>query len=125
MIPSRPYLIRAIHEWVIDNQMTPHMLVDVSQESVQVPQEYVDDGKIILNVSPSAVEQLVMNNEHISFQARFRGVPMEIFVPVSAVLAVYAKENGRGMAFGEEEGEPLPPDSKPPKPGRPSLKVIK
>jgi len=125
MTPSRPYLIRAVHEWVIDNQMTPHMLVDVSQESVQVPQEYVDDGKIILNISPSAVEQLVMDNEHISFQARFRGVPMEIFVPVSAVLAVYAKENGRGMAFGEEESGPLPPDSKPPKPGRPNLKVIK
>lgn len=125
MTPSRSYLIRAIHEWVIDNRMTPHMLVDVSYESVQVPQEYVDDGKIILNVSPSAVEQLVMNNEHISFRARFRGVPMEIFVPMSAVLAVYAKENGRGMAFGEEESKSLPPDSKPPKPGRPSLKVIK
>jgi len=125
MKSSRPYLIRAIHEWVVDNGMTPHMLVDVGQENVQVPQEYVEDGKIILNISPTAVEQLVMNNEQISFSARFRGVPMNIFVPMSAVLAVYAKENGRGMAFVEEEGGPIPPDSPPLKPGRPTLKVIK
>jgi len=101
------------------------LCLDARQENVQVPQEYVDNGKIILNISPVAVERLVINNEHISFRARFRGVPMEVFVPVSAVLAIYAKENGRGMAFAGDDGEPLPPDSTPPKPGRPNLKIIK
>ena len=124
MTSNRPYLIRAMHEWLIDNQCTPHLLVDANAQGVEVPQQHVKDGKIVLNIGPNAVEGLHISNEQVSFQARFGGVAQLVSVPVGAVLAIYARENGRGMMFGEDESGPEPDDSGP-KPTRPSLKVVK
>lgn len=126
MTSSRPYLIRALHEWVLDNDMTPYLLVDATREGVDVPRQSVQDGKIVLNISPSAVQGLVLGNEWVEFSARFGGVATPVSVPTPAVLAIYARENGRGMVFTEEEGDggpPPGPDDEPPK--RPSLKVVK
>jgi len=129
MTPSRPYLIRAIYEWILDNGLTPYLLVDAGARGVVVPSGYVEDGKIVLNIAPRAVEGLSLGNEEVSFRARFGGTPMDILVPVEAVMAVYAQENGRGMMFTEEENEPEPPSPETPdtggKGGRPNLKVVK
>ncbi len=125
MTPNRPYLIRAIHEWLLDNQCTPHLLVDANAEGVNVPQNYVKDGKIVLNIGPGAVEGLRIGNDEVSFLARFSGKSQLVAIPMNAVLAIYAKENGRGMMFGEDEDEPDPDDSSPKPPTRPSLKVVK
>ena len=126
MTPNRPYLLRAIHEWLLDNQCTPHLMVDANAEGVDVPQKFVQDGKIVLNVGPNAVEGLRIGNDEVSFLARFSGVSQLVAIPMGAVLAIYAKENGRGMMFGEDEDEPDPDDSNKPKPPkRPSLKVVK
>jgi len=103
MTSSRPYLLRALNEWILDNGLTPHIVVDASQDQVVVPTEYVESGKIVLNISPSAVNGFSVSNEFLAFSARFSGKSMEIFVPVSAVLALYAKENGQGMVFNEEK----------------------
>jgi len=128
MSSSRPYLIRAIFDWIVDNGLTPYLLVDAQIDGVAVPNEFVEEGKIVLNVSPSAVEHLEMGNDRIHFQARFSGSPRQIDFPATATLAIYARENGQGMMFGESEsapevsGERLTP-SKPS--GRPHLKVVK
>lgn len=108
----RPYLIRAIHEWVLDNGLTPHILVAADAEAVEVPTEFVtEDGKITINVSPSAVHGLEFGNQLISFSARFSGRPFAVSVPPGAVLALYARENGEGMLFGEvEDPDPTPPE---------------
>lgn len=95
---TRPYLIRALYEWCIDNGFSPYMAVQVDA-SVQVPQEHVRNGEIVLNVSPDATSGLLLGNDHIAFKARFGGVSREIFVPVTHVVALYARENGQGMAF--------------------------
>lgn len=124
MTSNRPYLIRAMHEWLIDNQCTPHLLVDAEAQGVEVPRQHVKDGKIVLNVGPQAVEGLRVSNEEVSFLARFSGVAQLVSIPVTAVLAIYARENGRGMMFSEDESGPEPDDSGP-KPARPSLKVVK
>jgi len=124
MTSNRPYLIRAIHEWLIDNECTPHLLVDAEAQGVEVPRQHVKDGKIVLNLGPNAVEGLRIGNEEVSFQARFGGVSQLVSIPVRAVLAIYARENGRGMMFSEDESGPEPDDSGP-KPSRPSLKVVK
>ena len=124
MTPNRPYLIRAMHEWLLDNQCTPHLLVDAEAPGVEVPRQHVKDGKIVLNIGPQAVEELIISNAEVTFVARFGGVPQQVCLPVSAVLAIYARENGRGMMFSEEEQPPEPDDSGPP-PTRPSLKVVK
>lgn len=126
MTPSRPYLIRAIHEWILDNDLTPYLLVNAEDAGVRVPQQFVEGGKIVLNISPRAVQALDLGNEKVVFRARFGGSPMEVLAPVHAVLAIYAKENGRGMVFTEEDGEPPPEEPSPDKPSRrPSLKVVK
>ena len=126
MTSNRPYLIRAINEWLIDNQLTPHLLVNAGAEGVEVPQNFIQDGKIVLNIGPHAVEGLRITNEEVTFLARFSGVSQLISFPVSAVLAVYARENGRGMMFNEDEDEGPEPDDSGPKPdARPSLKVVK
>lgn len=126
---NRPYLIRALYEWLLDNGLTPHLLVEADAAGVTVPERYVEEGRIVLNVSPSAVQQLQLGNDLISFRARFGGTPMEVRVPPAAVLGIYARENGRGMLFpqeGEPETEESPPDPETSPPaGRPSLKVIK
>jgi stringent starvation protein B len=131
MTPNRPYLIRALYEWILDNQMTPHLLVDATKPDAVLPAQFIQDGKIVLNISPSAVRGLVLGNERISFNARFGGVAMDVAVPAEAVMGIYARENGRGMLFPDEEpladrqrgpdDEPEPP---PPR-ERPTLKVIK
>ena len=124
MISNRPYLIRAINEWLLDSQCTPHLLVDTEAPGVDVPQERSQEGKIVLNIGPQAVEGLRISNEEVTFLARFSGVSRLISLPVSAVLAIYAKENGRGMMFNEAD-EPEPDDSGPRPTSRPSLKVVK
>jgi stringent starvation protein B len=121
MISNRPYLIRAINEWLLDSQCTPHLLVNAEASGVDVPREHIQEGKIVLNIGPQAVEGLRISNEEVTFLARFSGVSRLISLPVSAVLAIYAKENGRGMMFNEAD-EPEPDDSGP---KRPSLKVVK
>jgi len=130
MTSSRPYLLRALNEWILDNDLTPHVVVDATQENVIVPTEYVEAGKIVLNISPGAVSTFQISNEYISFSARFSGKAMEIFVPVSSVLALYAKENGQGMVFNEEKiGNQPDVDSKPVEQkkqtkSRPRLKLV-
>lgn len=126
MTSSRPYLIRAIYEWIVENGMTPHILVSAQSSAVSVPTQFVENGKIILNVAPHAVQALVMDNDMIHFSARFGGKPMNVAVPPGSVLAIYAKENGKGMVFGEEEDGGQPTEPAPPeKPRRPALKVVK
>jgi stringent starvation protein B len=125
MKPSRPYLIRALNEWILDNQCTPYMMVDAGLQGVQVPQDFVNDGQIVLNVAPSSVQQLIIGNDAVEFSARFGGVPMQVYVPIVAVMAIYAKETGQGMSFGREPGAPEPPEQPGAPKGRPSLKVVK
>lgn len=126
MTPSRPYIVRAIYEWIVDNDCTPHILVDTTVEGVIVPEAYIVDGQIVLNVSPTAVVSLQLGNSAISFNGRFGGAPMDIYFPVGAVLAIYARENGQGMVFEpSNEPDPEPPEPKKQDKGRPSLKVVK
>ena len=126
---NRPYLIRALYEWLVDNDLTPHLLVDAEGDSVIVPSQFIEDGRIVLNVSPTAVRGLELGNEAITFNARFAGKPMDIYVPPSAVLGIYARENGHGMLFPDEHGDgpdQTPPDDDPKPPrDRPVLKVVK
>ena len=105
MTPSRPYLLRAFYEWIADNALTAYIVVDAEIPGVDVPSQYVEDGRIVLNIAPGAVRDLSLENDHLSFQARFSGIPHTIFVPMKAITAVYAKENGRGMVFKEEDFE--------------------
>ncbi len=127
MNSSRPYLIRAINEWILDNALTPYMLVNAKVGGVDVPRQHVDNGKIVLNINPQAITNLHIANDHVEFSARFSGTPMLVYIPMAAVLAIYAKENGRGMMFNEDEDIPPPasPDSAPHGGGRPALKVVK
>ncbi len=138
MTPSRPYIMRALYEWIVDNDCTPYLLVDATLEGVVVPGQYVKDGQIVLNISPSAVIDLTISNESVAFNGRFGGVAIDIWVPVSAVVGIYARENGQGMVFEPESPEdtPQPPEGgdEPPQPpagpkpadgGRPSLKIVK
>ena len=127
MTSNRPYLIRAIWQWITDNGLTPYILVDAGAEQVQVPKQFVEGGRIVLNISASAVLDLNMDNEFVSFNARFSGAAMDVFVPVSSVLGIYARENGQGMLFPEDEAEPTPPEPEEPEPTspRPSLKLVK
>jgi stringent starvation protein B len=132
MTPNRPYLIRALYDWILDNQMAPHLLVNAGFPGTQVPASFIQDGRIVLNISPTAVRGLVLGNEHIAFSARFGGVSMDVLVPSEAILGIYARENGRGMLFSDEEARPedarAPEDDpSPPAPPRerPTLKVVK
>jgi len=103
MTSNKPYLIRALNEWILNNEMTPFLLVDVNVEGVVVPQQHIRDGKIILNIAPAAVQEFAIENEWIYFSARFSSQAFMINVPINAVLAIYAKENGRGMMFAGDE----------------------
>ena len=132
MTPSKPYFLRAVYEWIIDNDCTPFVAVNAEMPAVEVPLEHVEDGQITLNLSPTAIANLHMDNHLVQFSARFGGVSRDICVPINAVLGIYAKENGQGMAFPENEefyeenDADLEPDPEPPRPsGRPSLKVVK
>jgi stringent starvation protein B len=111
MTSSRPYLLRAIYDWIVDNGFTPYLLVNASVENVIVPTEYVSNGKIILNVAPAAVNDLNIGNDEVHFNARFSGNPMYVSVPMTAAMAIYAKENGRGMVFTDDDDIPPGPDN--------------
>nr|WP_225779168.1 ClpXP protease specificity-enhancing factor [Pseudomonas sp. Marseille-Q3773] len=142
MNSSRPYLVRALYEWIVDNDCTPHMLVNAEYPKVQVPDGFASDGQIVLNISPNAVRNLHMDNDAVSFEGRFSGVSHSLFVPSGAILGIYARENGQGMVFElepsqdemlDDEDDVQPDDDgppegggQPPRPsGRPSLKVVK
>jgi stringent starvation protein B len=116
VISRRPYLLRAMHEWITDNQQTPHVVVDASLQGVEVPRQFVQNGKIILNVSHSATSGLTMNNESIRFRARFGTITYDVIVPVLAILGIYARETGQGMIFAENEGPAPSPDPNAPQP---------
>ncbi|RWR01540.1 Clp protease ClpP [[Pantoea] beijingensis] len=98
----RPYLLRAFYEWLLDNQLTPHLVVDINLPGVMVPLEYARDGQIVLNIAPRAVGNLELGNDEVRFNARFGGVPRQVNVPLAAVLAIYARENGAGTMFEPE-----------------------
>lgn len=112
MTSTKPYLIRAIYEWILDNDMTPHLVVDVRYPGVLAPKDFVEDERLVLNLSPSAVRGLVLGNEQIEFNARFGGVARDVILPVDAVLGIFMRENGQGMVFPELAyplpGEPVP-----------------
>lgn len=113
MSSSRPYLLRALYEWILDNDCTPYVVVNAWLDEVMVPQEYVKDGQIVLNISPVAVQGLVMTNEALEFNGRFGGIPTPVHVPVGAIMGIYARENGQGMVFetGSPDPEAPPPAS--------------
>lgn len=106
MNSSKPYLLRALHEWILDNGLTPHIIVDVHAPDVRVPDIAHQDGKLVLNIAPQATRNLEMGNEVFSFSARFSGQSHHVAVPVAAILAVYARENGQGMVFTREDSDP-------------------
>jgi len=129
MTSSRPYLVRAMYQWITDNGMTPHLLADATVDAVQVPTEHIQNGKIILNIAPMAISNLILGDRDITFSARFSGKSSGIDIPIEAVLAIYAKENGQGMMFSEDDGavssDDDDPEPDPDKPKRPSLRVVK
>ena len=135
MSPSKPYLMNGLYQWIVDNRCTPYVLVDAFVSGVEVPQEHVRDGQIVLNIAPQAVMELVIDKRGMRFNARFGGIPMDIWAPLHSILGIYAKENGQGMMFDEE---PAPDDEPPKKPklvssshkesttsDKPSLRVVK
>jgi stringent starvation protein B len=143
MKARRPYLLRAIHEWISDSLCTPHIVVDASMDGVEVPRQYVKDGKIVLNVSWNATANLRLGNDEVTFSGRFGGSSMSVRAPIAAVLAIYARETGQGMIFADDDVQPppadgaspaatkkpgddgSPPKSSPPAGGRARLKVVK
>lgn len=128
MTSSRPYLLRALYEWIVDNQLTPHILVDALHEDVIVPTQFIEEGRIVLNVSSHATHDLQLENDAVSFHARFSGVDTAVFVPMAAVLAIYSRENGQGMMFADEDegdGGDTPPDGTDPDTRKPKLTVVK
>ena len=134
MKSSNPYIVRALYEWILDNDCTPYVLVNAMFSHVEVPQQFVKKGQIVLNVSPGAIVSLSLTNEAIQFNGRFGGVPMDVYVPMPAVMGIYAKENGQGMMFEiNEDPQPDPllmevpkrKSSKSDKTTKPSLKVVK
>ncbi|MGF1865645.1 ClpXP protease specificity-enhancing factor [Enterovibrio norvegicus] len=152
--PRRPYLLRAFYDWLLDNDLTPHLVVDATLPFVNVPMEYVQDGQIVLNIAPRAVGNIELGNNDVTFNARFGGRPMQVNVPMYAVLAIYARENGAGTMFDPEpayqaelenvdavtesressepesytstrsESQDKTPDEEPPRP-RPTLTIVK
>jgi stringent starvation protein B len=132
----RPYLLRAMHEWISDSAQTPHIVVDASIQGVEVPRQYVQGGKIILNVSNHATSNLNLGNDFVRFRARFGAATYDVSVPVGAVLGIYARETGQGMIFSEADAPPPPTEPPPPTPDgssttntdgrrKPTLKVVK
>ncbi|GGI79070.1 ClpXP protease specificity-enhancing factor [Shewanella gelidii] len=103
LTPSRPYLLRAYYDWLMDNHLTPHVVVDAFVPGTEVPQQYVKDGQIVLNITASAVGNLQITNEFVEFNARFGGVPQQVVLPMAAIVAIYARENGAGTVFDVED----------------------
>ena len=135
MTSNRPYLMRAMYDWILDNELTPHIMIDAEMPNVEIPRQYVEDGKIILNVAPRAVQGFLIDNECLGFNARFGGKPYNIYAPINAIRAVYAAENNEGMMFDKlpeaevqspESSEDSSPDTPAPdKSKRPTLRVVK
>ena len=136
MTSSRPYIMRALYEWIVDNDCTPYVLVDASIDDVMVPQQFVKDDQIVLNISPGAVMDLNISNGAVAFNGRFGGVATDVYVPIAAVVGTYARENGQGMMFEDEpsgDPDPISPSPSPKKPAvppsgdakRPSLRIVK
>ncbi len=136
MSPSQPYLLRALNEWILDNGMTPQLLIDAEHPGLEAPQSILGESKLVLNISPNAVRDLLIDNEFVSFVARFSGVSHGVVVPINSVLAIYTRENGQGMMFPESavtDSSQQPPEKRdqdeqeaPPRgTGKPNLKVIK
>ena len=136
MNSSRPYIIRALYDWILENECTPYILVDAFGEGVEVPQDHVKDGQIILNISPKAVQSASISNDAVEFNGRFGGIPKRVLVPIKYILGIYAKENGQGMIFESDElpDPPNPPEeplnfrkkrSLDKRPAKPSLKIVK
>lgn len=132
--PKRPYLIRALNDWIVDSDMTPYLMVDASDTRAQLPVDFVKDGKIVLNISPSAVRDLVLGDDAISFSARFNGNPFSVYVPMQQVLAIYARETSEGMMFdaatdasalpSERGDDDEPPPDSGPRPSGGHLKLV-
>jgi stringent starvation protein B len=125
MTSNRPYLLRALYEWISDNELTPHILVDAGVSGVDVPQHAVQKGKVVLNIAASATENLHLDNASISFKARFSGKPYPITIPMESVIAIYARENGQGMMFAAEATAGRSGDDLDDPPPRSHLKVVK
>jgi stringent starvation protein B len=144
MRSNRPYLLRAFFDWIVDNDCTPYVVVDAHHPGVEVPQSYVTDGQIVLNVAPRAVSNFILDLEILAFSTRFGGMPIDIQVPVTAIVGIYSQENGQGMVFEHESPDlpptppsgpkavktsstqpPTAPSDKAPKKITPSLRVIK
>ncbi len=125
MSSSRPYLVRALYEWIVVNDCSPYLLVNAKAEGAVVPQEYVSKDKIILNIAPKAVRDLQLSNNAVEFNARFAGRPFNVSVPIHAVMAIYAIENGRGMVFSDDDDDTPEPDDADNKASRANLKVVK
>lgn len=138
--PTRPYMVRALYQWIEDNELTPYLMVDATADNVQIPREHVQDGRIVLNIASRATGNMSMENDYIHFSARFGGVSQEIWVPLTAVMGIYAKENSQGMFFDPNEYDDYVPEEDigpsssakkniaPPKPKRDNkagLKVLK
>ena len=126
MTSNRPYLLRALYEWITDNGLTPHVLVNAELDGVDVPPNTIQKGKVVLNIATGATQNLQLENDVISFKARFSGQPYQISIPMGAVIAIYARENGQGMMFAQDD-KPQPPvdDRDDPPPPRSHLKVVK
>lgn len=137
MSSNRPYLLRAIYDWVSDNGLTPYLLVNAAFDGVRVPPHVIKNGQVVLNIAMRAVANLELGNDWINFSARFSGVSHTVHVPIGAVLALYAQENGQGMMFPAEGGDETPPpapvapddphsgEGEPPKRGAPHLRIVK
>lgn len=126
MTSNQPYLLKALHQWILDNNMTPHIVVSADIPSIKIPQQSVEDGKIVLNIAPQAISNMVMDNESVSFTARFSGVSESLYIPIQAIRAIYASENGEGMVFPEYEDSGAQPQTTPTGDKTPPfLKVVK
>jgi stringent starvation protein B len=131
MTSSKPYLIRALYQWLLDNQMTPYILADSDSDDVLIPKGVANDGKVVLNLTPSAIQNLEMTNDFLSFSARFNGVAEDVYCPMLSILAIYARENGEGMMFPAESDDSQGPGSaagntgKTKNPAKPGLKIVK
>tara|TARA_R110001583_G_scaffold26571_10_gene95875 strand:+ start:4353 stop:4769 length:417 start_codon:yes stop_codon:yes gene_type:complete len=138
MLVQRPYLLKAFYNWIVDSECTPHIIVDAMQPCVEVPEQFVENGKIVLNISPSSVVQFSMDDDAVAFNARFSGKPTQVYIPLYAIEGIYARENGAGTMFPEEPAyealnkseEPLSEAKataveKPAKPNRAGLKIVK
>lgn len=126
MTSSKPYLVRAIYEWIVDNNLTPYVAVDTCIAETVVPREYIENDQIVLDISPAATNNLVIGNDSLEFKARFGGVAHDIYIPIAAIMVVYAQENNRGMAFPPEEyAELYDKDTAIPcKKGKPKLELV-